>query len=130
MTALEAITSPNLTHTPFNVQALMLFALAEFHCDNRVEARKKLSTCTAMALELHMNERDFARAYGENDSVLEECWRRTYYILYIVDQHLAVVTNTPFYSLLLIPNTVDLPCDDECFESGVRWNGMTSWSIG
>ncbi|CAN9314416.1 unnamed protein product [Alternaria alternata] len=65
-----------------------------------------------------MNERDFARAYGENDSVLEECWRRTYYILYIVDQHLAVVTNTPFYSLLLIPNTVDLPCDDEYFESG------------
>ncbi|KAL1800354.1 hypothetical protein ACET3X_000696 [Alternaria dauci] len=118
MTALEAVTSPDFAHTPFNVQALMLFALAEFHCDYRVEARKKLSTCTAMALELCMNERDFARAYGESDPVLEECWRRTYYILYIVDQHFAVVTNTPFYPLLLIPNTVDLPCDDEYFESG------------
>jgi hypothetical protein len=118
--AIKAITSPNLEYTPFNVQALLLFALAEFHCDFRVEARKRLSTGTAMALGLCMNERDFARAYGENDPVLEECWRRTYYILYIVDQHFAVVTNTPFYSLLLISNTVDLPCDDECFESGVR----------
>lgn len=124
MAALKAITSPNLARTPFNVQALMLFSLAEFHCDSRVEARKKLSTATAIALELRMNERDFARAYGESDAVLEECWRRTYYILYIVDQHFAVVTNTPFHSLLSISNTVDLPCDDEHFESGVGWNGM------
>lgn len=120
MTALKAITSPDLAHTPFNVQALMLFALAEFHSDFRVEARKRLSTAVAIAVELCMNERDFARAYGEGDPVLEECWRRTYYVLYTVDQHFAIVSNMPFYTLLLVTNTVDLPCDDEYFESGVR----------
>jgi hypothetical protein len=120
MTAFQAVTSPELAHTPFNVQALLLFALAEFHSNSRSEARRHLDTAIAIALELRMNERDFARAYGEGDSVLEECWRRTFHVLYIVDQNFALVTATPFYTLLLVSNTVDLPCDDEYFESGVR----------
>ncbi|KAI4627561.1 uncharacterized protein J4E87_004125 [Alternaria ethzedia] len=118
MTALEAVTSPDLAHTPFNVQALLLFALAEFHSISRAEARKHLDKAITIALELRMNERDFARAYGEGSGVLEECWRRTFYVLYIVDQNFALVTNTPFYTLLLTSNNVDLPCDDEYFESG------------
>ena len=119
MIALEAVTSPSLAHTPFNVQALLLFALAEFHSISRAEARKHLDKAITIALELRMNERDFARAYGEGIDVLEECWRRTFYVLYIVDQNFALVTNTPFYTLLLTSNNVDLPCDDEYFESGV-----------
>ena len=119
MTALEAVTSPDLAHTPFNVQALLLFALAEFHSISRAEARKHVDKAITIALELRMNERDFARAYGDGSAVLEECWRRTFYVLYIVDQNFALVTNTPFYTLLLTSSNVDLPCDDEYFESGV-----------
>ena len=119
MIALEAVTLPDLAHTPFNVQALLLFALAEFHSISRAEARKHLDKAIKIALELRMNERDFARAHGEGSAVLEECWRRTFYVLYIVDQNFALVTNTPFYTLLLTSNNVDLPCDDEYFESGV-----------
>lgn len=120
VTAMEAVTSHDLAHTPFNVQALLLFALAEFHSSSRPEARRHLDKAITIALELRMNERDFARAYGEGSAVLEESWRRTFYVLYIVDQNFALVTNTPFYTLLLVSNTVDLPCDDEHFESGVR----------
>lgn len=117
--ALKALDPLTLAHTPFDVQALMLFSLAEFHCDLRSEARERLGTAVAVALALGMNEKDFAQAHSEGDPVLAESWRRTYYILYIVDQHFAVVTNTPFYSLLTVPNTVDLPCDDEYYICGV-----------
>ncbi|KAJ5052719.1 hypothetical protein J3E72DRAFT_232629 [Bipolaris maydis] len=116
--ALKALASPTLERTPFNVQSLMLFALAEFYHNLKSQARKRLETAVALALELSMNERDFAHTYGEGDAVLEESWRRTYYMLYIADQHFAVVTNTPFHSLLAVPNNVDLPCDDEYYESG------------
>jgi hypothetical protein len=33
ITALEAISTSALVHTPFNVQALMLFGLVQYHCD-------------------------------------------------------------------------------------------------
>ncbi|EUC35340.1 hypothetical protein COCCADRAFT_77407, partial [Bipolaris zeicola 26-R-13] len=116
--ALKAVASPTLERTPFNVQSLMLFALAEFYCNHKSQARKRLETAVTLALELSMNERDFAHAYGEGDPVLEESWRRTYYMLYIVDQHFAIVTNTPFHALLAVPNNVDLPCDDEYYKCG------------
>lgn len=118
--ALKALDSIHLPRTPFSVQALMLFSLAQFHCDLRDQARKKMNLAVAVALELHMNQKVFAYAYGEANPVLEECWRRTYYMLNVCDQHFAVITNSPIYTLLTVPNFVDLPCDDVYFESGVR----------
>ncbi|EMD68910.1 hypothetical protein COCSADRAFT_109990 [Bipolaris sorokiniana ND90Pr] len=116
--ALKAVASPTLERTPFNIQSLMLFAIAEFYCNLKGPARERLEIAVTLALELSMNERDFAHAYGEGDTVLEESWRRTYYMLYIVDQHFAIITNTPFHLLLAVPNNVDLPCDDEYYKSG------------
>jgi nicotinate-nucleotide pyrophosphorylase (carboxylating) len=117
--ALGAMTSPSLLHTPFNVQALMLFAIAQHHQDLRPQSRETLDRAILIALELDMNKREFARAYGEGDPVLEESWRRTWYILSVVDQHFAIVSNSPIYQLANMPNEVDLPCDDEFFEAGV-----------
>lgn len=116
---LEAINAPTLPRTPFNVQALMLFAIAQHHSDLKPESRKTLDLAISIALELQMNDRCFAQAYGEADPVLEESWRRTYYILQVVDQHFSVVVNSPVYTLARVPNTVDLPCDDEYYETGV-----------
>jgi hypothetical protein len=126
--ALEAISSPNLAYTPFNVQAMLLFAIAQYHCDVKAEARKNLDTAITMALLLDMNERHFAQMYGEGDLVLEESWRRTYYILHIVDQHFAIVSNTPFYTLLTVPNTVDLPCDDNLYFESDLIPPPATWS--
>lgn len=105
--------------TPFNVQALALLALAQHHDAKRDEARKSLDAAVAMALALRMNEQGFARAYGEGNAVLEESWRRTYYILYGIDQELAVASRFLTFAMADVVNTVDLPCDDCWFESGV-----------
>jgi nicotinate-nucleotide pyrophosphorylase (carboxylating) len=124
--ALEAMSSPLLPRTPFTVQALMLFAIAQHHQDMRPESRKTLDHAILIALELDMNKRDFARVYGEGNPVLEESWRRTWYILSVTDQHLAIVMNSPIYQLANMPSDVDLPCDDEFFEAGVSlWASNT-----
>ncbi|KAF2827486.1 hypothetical protein CC86DRAFT_290224 [Ophiobolus disseminans] len=117
-TALQSLTSPNLAHTPFNVQALMLFALARYHFNMKEEGQKLLELAVSIAVELRMNEKCFAQVYGESNPVLEESWRRTYYLLYIADQNLAIVSNSAFYTLGKISNTVDLPCDDEYYNAG------------
>jgi hypothetical protein len=116
--AAEVMNEASLAHTPFNVQALVLFALAQYHSDMKTEARKSLDKAIDIALDLRMHERYFAQLYGEGGAVLEESWRRTWYVLYIVDQHFAVVSNSPFYTLLTVGNTVDLPCEDGAYEAG------------
>jgi len=117
-TALQSLGSPVLAHTPFNVQALMLFGLAQYHFNMKEEGQRHHNLAVSIAIELRMNQRSFAQAYGESNPVLEESWRRTYYMLHVADQHLAIVSNSPLYTLANVPNTVDLPCDDEFFRSG------------
>ena len=39
-------------------------------------------------------------------------------MLNVADQHLAIVSNSPLYALANVPNNVDLPCDDEYYETG------------
>lgn len=118
-TAMQALNSPFLAHTPFNVQALLLFAIAEYHSGCKSEGQILLNLAVKIALELHMNDQAFAQAYGEGSPVLEESWRRTYYFLVIADQNFAVFSNTPIYTSANVSNTVDLPCDDEHFNSGL-----------
>jgi hypothetical protein len=115
---LKTLNSPRLAHTAFSVQALMLLAIARYHTNSKQEGQTRLSMAISIALELRMNQRGFAQAYGEADPVLEESWRRTYYMLNIADQHLAIVSNLPIYTLANFPNMVDLPCDDANFKSG------------
>ena len=119
--ACEAMNSAFLLHTPFNVQALMLFAVAQHHQDLVLESRKTLDMAIMVALGLDMNKREFAQLYGEANPVLEESWRRTWYILTITEQHFAVVMNSPIYRLANVSNDVDLPCDDEFYEAGVSY---------
>jgi hypothetical protein len=117
--ALVALHAPHMLRSPFNVQALMLFAIAQHFQCFRAESRVSINLAIEIALELRMSEKRFAQAYGEGDPVLEECWRRTWYCLHVYDQLFSVAENTPIYILSSIPGTVDLPCDDEFFENGV-----------
>jgi hypothetical protein len=124
--SLQALSSPLLAHTPFNVQALMLLGLAQHHSNMKQEGHAQLGIAIEIALELGMNQRAFAQAYGESSLVLEESWRRTYYFLHVTDQHLAIVSNSPIYALANVSNTVDLPCDDEYYKLG-QIPSVVSW---
>jgi nicotinate-nucleotide pyrophosphorylase (carboxylating) len=117
--ALQAVSQTNLPKTGFTVQALLIFAVAEIHLDLKCETRKPLDDAVSLGLELQLNKKEFAYQHGEGNPVLEESWRRTYYLLHVTEQHAAVVANSPFFALRDVPNLVDLPCDDEYYQSGV-----------
>ncbi|KAF2470365.1 uncharacterized protein BDR25DRAFT_287260 [Lindgomyces ingoldianus] len=116
--AYHELTVSELPKTGFSLQALLLFAIAQHHCDFRPESRKTLDAAVALGLELRINSKEFAQDHGERDPVLEESWRRTYYFLHLADQHFAVVIGSAFYSMREVLNLVDLPCDDEYYEAG------------
>lgn len=120
----KALGSTNLPRTPWNVQALMIFATAQLHTNRAPESRRSLDMATSIAMELCMNMKEFAVAYGEGNPVLEESWRRTYYFLALTDQHFSIIVNNPMCSLMNVPNLADLPCDDEFYESGVSGSHM------
>jgi len=65
-----------------------------------------------MALEMGMNLQEFATQYGEGNAILEELWRRTYWILFITDQHFAIVRNMPIFRLRDAITIVELPCEE------------------
>lgn len=118
-TARRALDPSTLPRTPWNVLALMILSTAQLHTNCVRDARRTLDMATSIAIEIHMNTKEFAVAYGEDDPVLEESWRRTYYFLVLTDQHFSVIVNNPVYALMNVPSFVDLPCDDEDYESGV-----------
>lgn len=49
---------------------------------------------------------------------LEESWRRTYWILFITDQHFAIVRNMPIFGLRDAITTVEPPCEESDYQSG------------
>ncbi|KAJ5978512.1 hypothetical protein N7501_001854 [Penicillium viridicatum] len=104
--------------TPFDVQALLLYSIAVYWCNEPECGVKLLEEAIRMAVALGMNKKEFARNYAEADSVLEESWRRTWWVIYITDAHIAGSTHTYPFRTSGIEITTDLPCEEEQYEKG------------
>jgi hypothetical protein len=107
--------------TGFEVQALILYSTAVYWCDERVRARRLLDLATTKAIALGMNTKKFAVENSHGDSVLAESWRRTWWLLYIIDAHMAATDHAITFatSQKTVPCNVDLPCEEDEFQSGV-----------
>ena len=75
-----------------------------------------------------MHKREFVTAFV-GDVVLMESWRRTWWMLYIVDAYYAGTLGTMNLKAFLVEATVDLPCEEDVYESGVsmpfnNWNAQ------
>lgn len=83
---------------PFDVQALLLYAIAIYWCNEPEYGVELLNEVIRMAVTLGMNKRQFAKTYGEGNSVVEESWRRTWWVIYITDAHIAgTIPNMSLY---------------------------------
>jgi hypothetical protein len=107
--------------TGYEIQALTLYSLAIFWCDDLHRSREILDDATTKALALGMNLREFATDHSGGDPVLAESWRRTWWLLYLTDAHLASSTHATYFttSQRNITATVDLPCEESQYISGV-----------
>lgn len=115
------------------VQCRALYSIALFWHGHTADSEREMSTATQLALDLGMFRREFATENAAGDSVLTECWRRTWWALYIVDAYYAGTLGRKHLTVLGVETTVDLPCEESEYESGVRevlWCAINSYSIG
>ncbi|KZF19836.1 hypothetical protein L228DRAFT_250263 [Xylona heveae TC161] len=101
-----------LSKTGFAVQVNLLFAIG-LHAHNEPEkAIEYLNRAIDIALELGMHRSSFCYTYGENCSLLEESWRRTWWELYVVEGMFAAVHQSDSFRLFKIPTDVPIPCEE------------------
>jgi hypothetical protein len=103
---------------PIQVQCRLLYSIALFWSSNTTRAKEEIDTATSIAVELGMHRIEFVNTYG-GDLVLMESWRRTWWMLYIVDAYYAGTLGTMNLKAFHVEATVDLPCEEEEYESGV-----------
>jgi hypothetical protein len=118
----EAETRISQLHSsnPVQVQCRLLYSIALFWNSFRSEADREIETAKDVALTLGMHRQEFAAASGFGDEVLVESWRRTWWMLYIVDAYYAGTLGTLNLKVFHIEASVDLPCKESEYESGVR----------
>lgn len=105
--ARDVLPASRLQRNGFTVQSLLLLAIVE-HCSNEFEqARHILNKAIVLALEMNMQSRFFATLNGEGCPVLEESWRRTWWILYVTDGVFAGIRHCLTFSLCGVKTDVD-----------------------
>ena len=105
----------------FEIQALVIYSCAVYWCDDLPRARELLDVATSKALRMGMNLKQFAVENSFGDPVLAECWRRTWWQLYLTDAHIASSDHTTGFgtSQRDIVASVELPCEEADYDSGV-----------
>lgn len=107
------------SQNPFIVQCRLLYSIALFWYDDKESsARQKKAACD-MAMALGMHHREFALEHGEGDPILAESWRRTWWWNYIIEAYFLGTLGTLEFAVLDVEASVDLPCQEHEYESGV-----------
>ncbi|KAF6805425.1 hypothetical protein CSOJ01_09500 [Colletotrichum sojae] len=109
---------------PFIVQARLVYSIALFWHNYKAESRSEMDAATGLAVELGMFRQEFARQHGAGEPVLAESWRRTWWTLFVVDAYYAGTLGTMNFTVVDVEATVELPCEDSEYESGVSLIAM------
>ncbi|UKZ50466.1 hypothetical protein TrVGV298_004729 [Trichoderma virens] len=100
----------------FTVQNTLLRAMVKSMCDDKSGAEMLLAHAIQQATLIGMHEKNFADAVADDDSILSESWRRTWWMLYLTDANFSV-TRRDFVPLITTScHDIDLPCEDELYE--------------
>ncbi|KIH95336.1 C6 zinc finger domain protein [Sporothrix brasiliensis 5110] len=103
---------------PILVQCRVLYSIALFWSSYKDESKREMDAAVQLGLDLQMFRQDFAAKYGAQDAVLTECWRRTWWMLYIVDAVYAGTLGAANFVTVDVEATVDLPCEEADYEKG------------
>jgi hypothetical protein len=110
------LTSPSC---PYLCQALLLYSVVLFWTSDRPLSQSYMNDAVRLATSLGMSRQEFANANSHGDPVLAESWRRTWWQLYIVDVNYAAIKRDTEFPTRDVPVTVDLPCEEDEYISGV-----------
>lgn len=104
---------------PIMVQCRLLYSIVLFWHGYTAKSKVEMDTAVRLALDLQMFRCEFAADHGCGDPVLMESWRRTWWMLYIVDAYYAGTLGSMKSACMDIEATVELPCEEAEYESGV-----------
>jgi hypothetical protein len=106
----------------YEIQALTLYSIATFWCDDLPRSRELLDLAATKALAIGMNLQQYATDNSGDDAVLAESLRRTWWQIYIADLHFTATNHETDLriSQRYIIATVDLPCEELEYMLGVR----------
>lgn len=104
---------------PIRIQCHLLFSAALFWQDQKEKSQVEMGKAVEIAFELKIFERDFASTHSDQDAILAECWRRTWWMVYVFDAFYAGTLGNAGFSVVHVNATADLPCDEAQYESGV-----------
>ena len=110
------------THTTgFRIQALVLYSIAVYWCNDLPRTRELLNVATDKALAVGMQLKEYATPNSDGDPIVAESFRRTWWQLYLADGLIAASNHDTSFrtSQRDINATVELPCKDTEYESGV-----------
>lgn len=113
------------TANGFAVQTLLLMTMAKSMHVEQAAADELLKRTIEAAVELGMHKRTFANVQQQTDPVLAESWRRTWWMIYLTDANFAVIRRDFTTTLSDVDQEVDLPCEDDDYDSRV---GIQRWS--
>ncbi|KAK2771033.1 C6 transcription factor [Colletotrichum kahawae] len=102
--------------SPVLVQCRLLYSIALFWNNFKDEAKHQMDCATEVAERLGMHKSEFSRQYNAGEPVLEESWRRTWWMLYIIDAYYAGTLGTMNFRVGNIEATVELPCEEREYE--------------
>lgn len=104
---------------PMMVQCRLLYSMVLFWYGHEDDARREMDMVVRLATDLQMYLQEFAVLHGGEHAVLRESWRRTWWMVYIIDAYYAGTLGTNKSDLWEIEVTAELPCEELEYESGV-----------
>ncbi|RYP21646.1 hypothetical protein DL765_002107 [Monosporascus sp. GIB2] len=104
--------------SPHEIQAMLIYSIAVYWSDELEEGIRILGEVIHAAVELGMHLEPFARENGQEDPVLEESWRRTWWQIYVTEGNIAGSTHEYEMREFLLD-------DDQGFSSFAHLVGLT-----
>ncbi|KAF9883854.1 hypothetical protein FE257_002745 [Aspergillus nanangensis] len=100
------------------LQALIMLAVVLHSRNERAEAGECLFAAVDLAFELGVHTKSFAKTMGDGDPVREECLRRTWWELFIIEGLLTALGVQQSFRTNLVPAEVPLPCEERVYQDG------------
>lgn len=114
----EACFSQASTTDPTMVQCRLLYSMVLFWHNYTADAKREMTSAARLAVDLEMFRWEFGAEHGA-DPVVRESWRRTWWTLCVIDVYYAGTLGTTKFEVMDIEPTMELPCEEADYESGV-----------
>ncbi|KAF9871443.1 C6 zinc finger protein [Colletotrichum karsti] len=114
----ESCLSQSQPDDPVLVQSRLLYSIALFWYNFKDESKQQMDVAIRVAVDIKMFHADFAKSHSFGDPVMAECWRRTWWMLFVIDAYYAGTLGTMNFTVVDVEATVELPCDEGEYESG------------